>query len=200
LALWRLRSRALLGAVAGVVAVAAFCVLAAAGLSILTRYLLLPACVLAIFCGAGVFGWRVLPAGDAWRARWMAFGALTVLLLVAFAPSQLDRLRSTRGALVTQTRILDELHDLSVRLPPPPNAVTVPNRRAVPQLALWTDRRPAQVLSAQERGRYTPPAFVPVSPRVAAQFVLDRRDLDRSLPAPPPGGRPVRGRYWLLYP
>src|SRR6185312_3991364 len=45
LSLWRLRERrgVLLGAAAGVLAILAFCVLATAGLSILTRYLLLPA-------------------------------------------------------------------------------------------------------------------------------------------------------------
>ena len=201
LALWRLRSRALPGAVAGVLSVVAFCVLAAAGLSILTRYLLLPATILAIFCGAGVAGWTALARDDPWRSRWMAFGALTILLLVAFVPSQVDRLRSTRAALVTQTRILDELHDLATtRLPPPPCRVSVPNRRAVPQLALWTDRRPRDIRAAQEDGRYVPPAFVPASPAIAGQFVLDARDKDRALP-PPPGDRTplVRGRYWDLY-
>jgi hypothetical protein len=200
LTLWRLRARAALGAVAGVVAVAAFCVLAAAGLSILTRYLLLPATILALFCGAGVAGWTALAREDPWRARWMALAALTVVALAAFVPSQVHRLRSTRAALVTQTHILSELHDLATsRLPGPPCAVTVPNRRAVPQLALWTDRRPGAVASAQETGRYAPPAFVPATPAIAAQFVLDARDKDRALP-PPPAGRPaVRGRYWSLY-
>ena len=168
LTLWLLRPRALLGAVAGVAAVGAFCLLATAGLSIITRYLLLPATILAIFCGAGVAGWTALPPGHPWRRRWMAFGALVVALLVVFAPSQVDRLRSTRAALVTQTHILDELHDLATtRLPPPPCRVSVPNRRAVPQLALWTDRRPGDIRAAQEDGRYVPPAFVPASPRIA---------------------------------
>ena len=57
LSLWLLRDRARLGAAAGVAALVAFCVLAAAGLPILGRYLLLPAAILAIFCGPGAFGW-----------------------------------------------------------------------------------------------------------------------------------------------
>jgi hypothetical protein len=200
LTLWLLRPRALIGAVAGVVAVLAFCLLAAAGLSIITRYLLLPATILAIFCGAGVAGWTALPPDHPWRRRWMAFGALVVALLVAFAPSQVDRLRSTRAALITQTHILDELHDqATTKLPPPPCRVSVPNRRAVPQLALWTDRRPRAIRAAQEDGRYVEPAFVPASPRIADQFVLDARDKDKTLPPPPPGRPDVRGRYWLLY-
>jgi hypothetical protein len=198
LALWRLRARATLGAVAGIVAVGAFCVLAAAGLSILTRYLLLPAAILAIFCGAGVAGWTQLPRDDPWRARWMAFGALVVLLLVAFVPSQVQRLRDTRAALVTQTRILDELHDLAPRADGCAT-VSVPNRRAVPQLALWTDRRPRQIVSAQELGRYGRAAFVPASPAIARQFILDARDKDKALPPAPAGPPAARGRYWTFY-
>jgi hypothetical protein len=199
LTLWHrhTRARATLGAVAGVVAIIAFCVLAAAGLSILTRYLLLPATILAIFCGAGIAGWTELAGDDRWRPRWMAFGAVTVLLLVAFVPSQVTRLKNTRSALIAQTHILDELHDLSAQAHCVP--ITVPNRRAVPQMALWTDRRPRQILSAQERGRYAGASFVPTSPAVADQFVLDARDKDRALP-PAPGGAPqVHGQFWDFF-
>jgi hypothetical protein len=201
LSLWRLRTRGpLLGAAAGVLAVAAFCVLATAGLSILTRYLLLPATILAIFAAAAICGWTLLPRTDPWRLRWAALGLVTALGCVVFLPSQLDRLRDTRDALVVQTHILDELHDLAVgRLRPAPCPVWVPNRRAVPQLALWTDRRARDIHSAQEDGRYGQPAFVPASPAAATQFVLDARDKDKTLP-PAPGRVPVvRGRYWLLY-
>lgn len=198
LALRRLRDRALLGAAAGVIAVAAFCVLAAAGLSILTRYLLLPATILALFCGAGIVGWALLPEGDRLRRPWAAFAVLVIALLVVFTPAQSDRLERTRAALITQTRILDELREMA------PQAgsgcpVTVPNRRAVPQLALWTDRRARDIRSAQEEGAYGEPAFVPVSREVAEQFVLDRRDKDRALPPPPAGTPLVAGDWWLLY-
>jgi hypothetical protein len=200
MSLWRLRNRrgVLLGAAAGVLAVVAFWVLAAAGLSILTRYLLLPATILAIFAAAGVCGWTLLPSEDPWRGRWMALGALTVVLLVAFIPSQVDRIRNTRAALVTQTRILDELHDLA-RAHRDCATISVPNRRAVPQLALWTDRPPNAIRSAQEDGHYSGLAFVPASPQVADRFVLDARDKDRTLP-PAPSGTPVAtGRYWKVF-
>jgi hypothetical protein len=202
LSLWRLRSRALLGAVAGVLAVLAFCVLAGAGLSILTRYLLLPATILAIFAAAGVCGWTLLPREDPWRDRWKALAALTVVGMLVFVPSQVDRLRNTRSALVAQTHILDELHDLATaQLRPAPCPVWVPNRRAVPQLALWTDRRARDIHSAQEEGRYPrgEVAFLPSSPAVARQFVLDASDAKKTLPAPPSATPSVRGRYWLIY-
>jgi hypothetical protein len=200
LSLWRLRARrgVVLGAASGVLAVIAFCVLAAAGLSILTRYLLLPATILAIFAGAGVFGWLELDAADdrAWRTRWLALAALTAVALLAFVPSQVDRIKNTRAALVTQTRILDELHDLATRGPIVCRPITVPNRRAVPQLALWTDTRPSAIVSAQETGSWPGTAFFPVSAAVADQFVLDARDKDRSLPEPPQSLSTDRGRYW----
>jgi hypothetical protein len=206
LSLWRLHGRrgVVLGAAAGVLAVVAFCVLATAGLSILTRYLLLPATVLAIFAAAGVFGWLELPRADAWRARWIASAALTAVAMLVFVPSQVDRLRSTRAALVTQTKILDELHDLTVEnLACEPTAITLPNRRAVPQMALWLDLRPRMISSAQELGRYpvSTDAFSPVSSAVADQFVLDARDKDRTLPPPPSKYREptAHGRYWNLY-
>jgi hypothetical protein len=201
LTLWRLRSRALLGAVAGVLAVGAFCLLAAAGLSILTRYLLLPAVILALFCGAGVAGWTALARDDPWRTRWMALSALTVLLLVAFVPSQVSRLRNTRSALIAQTRILDELHQIARDHPLAGcGVVTVPNRRAVPQLALWTGIAPRALRSAQELGRWEGTSIVPVSRAVADQFVLDARDKDRSLPPPPPASaRDAVLRYWTIH-
>jgi hypothetical protein len=71
----------------------------------------------------------------------------------------------------------------------------VPNRRAVPQLALWTDRRPRAIHSAQEDGRYTGAAFAPVSPAVAKQFILDQSDENKALPRPPANG--VAHRYWI---
>jgi len=197
LSLWRLRTRGpLLGAAAGVLAVAAFCVLATAGLSILTRYLLLPATILAIFAAAAICGWTLLPREDAWRLRWAALGLVTALGCVAFIPSQLTRLKSTRSALVTQTRILDELHDLAVDAPRGCRPFSVPNRRAVPQIALWTGARPRAVVSAQEAGRYVGLAFVPVSPEVADEFVLDARDKTRALPPAPPALSTDRGTYW----
>ena len=54
-----LRDRVRLAVVAGVLALVAFCVLAASGLPILGRYLLLPASIGAILCGAGVFHPRI---------------------------------------------------------------------------------------------------------------------------------------------
>jgi hypothetical protein len=195
LALAYLRPRALLGAAAGVLALVAFCVLAAAGLPILGRYLLLPAAILAIFCGAGAFGWATLPRGDPRRRPWAWFGVVVLVLLVAFTPAQIDRVRALRHALARQDGIQSDLAAL-VRVPPgairascPP--VTVPNHRPVPLLALQLDVRPRVVVSAQERrpGRGT--WIEPATGAVARDYILDPRDLDKRIAPPPPGFAPA---------
>lgn len=171
-------------AVAGAVALAAFCVLAAAGLPILGRYLLLPAAVLAVFCGAAVtFG--KLPA------------AVVGVALLAFVPAQVDRVERLRSALGTQREIRDDLHAISERIRCAP--VAVPNHRAVPLLALWLERPPASIVSAQlerpDRGSYLDPA----SPRVERNFILDRNDPRRLDAEPPPGfAEAAANRSWRL--
>src|SRR5919204_231701 len=50
--------------------------------------------ILAIFCGAGAFGWMQLRIGDSRRHAWMGFAALAAVLFAAFAPAQVSRVRS----------------------------------------------------------------------------------------------------------
>ena len=67
LALLWVRRRAALAAVAGVIAVVVFAAFATVGLPINTRYGFLADAILCIFCGAGVFGWKLLQRGDPHR-------------------------------------------------------------------------------------------------------------------------------------
>jgi len=194
LALWLLRERARLAAAAGILAVLAFCVLAAAGLPIITRYTFAADAILAVFCGAGVFGWQALRRDHPRRLAWMAFGAVAVALLVAFVPSQVRRLRSTHDAIVAQHAIRDDLYAL-LRTPlldrrPPP--IGVVNHRLVPSIALVRDLDPAQVLAAPlPRDRIVPSAIWPANAHVARVFVLDPRDPSRRVPKPPRGDAPI---------
>jgi hypothetical protein len=198
LALAFLRRRVALGAIAGVVTLVAFCVLATAGLPILGRYLLAPATILAVFCGAGAFGWAELPRGHPWRRRWAWFGALTLVGLVVFIPAQVDRIGNLRDALRIQDGIQDDLHDLTPAFPCKP--ITVPNHRPVPLLALWLDEDPATIATAQEHTPRSGTYVRPRTARIARDYILDPRDLDQRIPPPPPGFTPVTANAsWRVY-
>jgi len=193
-----MRRRAALPIAAGFVAIGAFCVLAAAGLPILGRYLLLPAALLAVFAGAGAFGWRTLNQDHPWRTRWAVIGAAVLAAFVLFTPSQADRISRLRTSMHTQADILADLHDISDRIGCEP--VTVPNHRPVPHIALWTGIAPADIVSAQleqpASGSYVDPA----DERVERNFTLDPSDPKRLTAAVPPGfDEAARNRSWVLY-
>jgi hypothetical protein len=200
-----MRERARVAVAVGFASIAAFCVLAAAGLPIITRYLLLPSAILAIFCGAGAFGWTRLASGDPRRRRWQAFGALTVVLLLAFVPSQAHRLDGLQGSIATQARISHDLYRLTRDARPPVFAracgpVSVPNHRLVPLLADWLELAPERIQSAQlvspRAGTYVDPA----TPAVAKDFILDPHDPRRLSATVPPGFRPAQGnRSWRAW-
>ena len=189
LALAFLRKRVALGAVAGVIAIVAFCVLAAAGLPILGRYLLGPATIL----------------GDLLRSGRLRLGGAAARASVA-APVGV-----VRGADAGRPRRLHPTpsrpHRQPARRPAHPGRdpgrparahaelpctpVTVPNHRPVPLLALWLDVDPtadrgrsgAPAAQRHLRGADQPARGAPVHPRPA-----------RRRPAHPPapaGFRPV---------
>jgi len=188
--------RTRLGLAAGVAAVAAFVVLAAAGLPIITRYLLLPAAILAIFAGAGAFGWRDLPPGPQ-RMWWARFSALALVVLVLFIPGQAARIDRLGDALRTQATIQRDLGDI-VRHGVPCKPLAVPNRRPIPLLALWLKLDPRTIADAQAglptRGTYVRPR----TPKVARDYILDRRDRDRRIVAVPAESSISRAnRAWI---
>jgi hypothetical protein len=193
-----LRRQAALPVATGVASLVAFCVFAAAGLPILGRYLLLPAALLAVFCGAGVFGWRVLEPGHPWRRRWAAVGAVVLLAFAVFAPGQADRISNLRASMGIQQEILADLHAVADDLPCRP--IAVPNHRPVPHVALWTGVPPGQIVSAQVqrplRGVYVDPA----SERVERNFTLDPNDPKRLTATIPEGFAEVAAnRSWRVY-
>jgi hypothetical protein len=112
------------------------------------------------------------------RSAWAAAGGAMVVLLVVFAPGQLDRLDNLERTLGIQEKILADLDALPASaLRCEPLAVT--NRRPIPHLALahgFID--PADV-------RIGPPACTYVGPSsevVAKRFILDRNDEVQAIP------------------
>jgi hypothetical protein len=170
---WRERARLPLAAL--VLALTAFAVLAVAGLPIITRYVLLPAALACVLCGAVV----------TWRP---ALGAVAVLL-VAFAPGQWDRLDRLERSLGIQERILADLDALPAAAVTGCEPLGVTNRRPVPHLALRFGVRPGDVRVGEVAATYVGPR----DRRVAEEFVFDPRDPVRELPPVPPGYERVAG-------
>jgi hypothetical protein len=190
-----LRDRARLPLAAGMLAIAAFSLLALGGLAVITRYLLLTGVIASIFCAVAVFGWIQLDPG-ARRTAWTAAAALVALVLIAFAPAQADRLNDLGDKIANQDRIQADLHDLadSGAFEPGCAPVSVPNTRPVPMLALWLDRAPSGIVPGRRvedgelvraeplEGYYVRPAF----PEIGDEFELDPNDPgERSGPVPP---------------
>jgi hypothetical protein len=132
------------------------------------------------------------------------------VLLIAFAGStvshQADRLDRLRDGIQLRGELQDDLRDLTrvgaaETLFEGCAPVYVPNHRAVPILAWYLDRAPADFRSAQlsppRRGLY-------VAPRtevVKEKFILDPRDPKRfEVPLRPAGFRVAAANAsWVLY-
>ncbi len=198
--LW-LRARARLPASVGLIAVAVFAALAAAGLPINTRYAFVVAAILCVFCGAGAFGWTLLAREDVRRRWWMAGGLIVLVALVAYAPAQYRSAHRQLDALAAQQRIEGDLlalvhnHAIGLRCGP----VGVPNHAPIPLLALYLKTSPANVISAQlnqiSYGTYVDPASV----EVERDYVLDPHDPHLAVTVPPGFTESATNRSWLIF-
>ncbi len=198
--LW-LRRRALVGAAAGVLAVLVFAAFAATGLPINTRYAFLAAAILSVFCGAGVFGWTRLERGDRRRRWWMAGGAIVLVALIAYAPSQYGSAHRQLQNLARQHSIENDLlalvdnHSITLSCGP----VGVPNHAPVPLLALYLKTGPENIVSAQLKpissGQYLDPA----NRAVEADYVLDPNDPHLPVNVPPGFTETRSNRSWLVF-
>jgi hypothetical protein len=198
--LW-LRERAMLGAVAGVVAVLVFALLATFGLPIDTRYAFLAGAILIVFCGAGVFGWMALPSGDRRRRPWMIAGAVVLVALLAYTPGQVRSAHHELDKLARQQTIQSELlalvhsHAITLRC----GAVGVPNHAPIPLLALYLKARPSLVVSAEvkpiENGTYVDPA----SMEVEEDYVLDPKDPHLPVSIPPGFTESHTNSSWIIF-
>lgn len=198
--LW-LRRRALLGAMAGVVAVVVFAAFASAGLAINTRYAFLCAAILCVFAGAGAFGWTRLPRGDGRRGWWMAGGAIVLVALLAYAPSQYRTADRELGKLARQQSIEGDLlalvanRSIDLRCGP----VGVPNHAPVPLLALYLKTSPRNIVSLQT-GHVTSGVYVdPASREVEQDYVLDPLDPHQAVSVPPGFVETSANRSWLIF-
>lgn len=198
--LW-LRSRALLGAIAGAVAAGVFALLSSAGLPIDTRYAFLTGALLCVFCGAGAFGWLLLPRGDRRRTAWMWAGLLVVAALLVTLPGQVKSAHKELAKLERQQAIQDDLlalvhsHAISLRCGP----VGVPNHAPVPLLALYLKARPSLVVNAQSASIGSGVYVDPASLQVEREYVLDPKDPHAAVSIPPGFGEIASNSSWLIF-
>jgi len=199
--LW-LRRRALLGALAGILAVVVFAAFAAVGLPINTRYAFLASAILCIFAGAGAFGWTQLPRHGPHRRWWIAAGTLVLVALVAYAPSEYRSAHRELGKLARTHEIESELlalvasRAINLRCGP----VGVPNHAPVPLLALYLETSPRNIVSPAA-GHIASGVYVdPASKEVEEDYVLDALDPVVKHVSVPPGFTEVAAnRSWLIF-
>jgi hypothetical protein len=198
--LW-LRARALPGALAGVLAVVVFAAFASIGLPINTRYAFLASAILCVFCGAGAFGWTCLQRRDPRRRRWIAAGAIVLVALVAYIPSQYREAHNQLRKLARSHSIEDDLlalvgdHAINLRCGP----VGVPNHAPVPLLSLYLKTSPRNIVSP-EAGHIASGIYVdPADREVEVDYVLDSHDPVEHVSVPPGFSASAANRSWLIF-
>jgi hypothetical protein len=205
LALRYARERARVPAALAVLGGVAFVGIGIAGLSLLGRYLFLPAAMIAVFFGYAAFGWMALPR-ERVRSFWMGGAAVLAVAFVGSTIShQTDRLDRLRDGIQLRGGIQDDLRELTEDPAARPllehcTPVYVPNHRPVPILAWYLDLAPDEFVSAQlerpVRGLFVGPA----NRTVEEKFVLDPRDPKRLRLEVPARFRRVAGNdSWSLY-
>jgi hypothetical protein len=198
--LW-LRPRAILGAGAGVLAVVVFAAFATVGLPINTRYAFLASAILCIFAGAGALGWTSLPRGDPRRRWWMAAGALVLVAMIAYAPSQYRSTHRELGTLANQHRIEGDLlalvdsHAINLRCGP----IGVPNHAPVPLLALYLETSPSNIVSPEAGHIHSGVYIDPATKEVETDYVLDAHDPVQPVSVPPGFIASASNRSWLIF-
>lgn len=178
----------------------AFMALGVAGLPILTRYLLVPGVVLALFCAVTVAGWTALPQGDRRRTGLQALALVCVAGLAVAVPADVRRhqrfQRFTDGLHRAQEDLREAATAPRVRPVAERSTMLTGDHRAVPLLALWLDRPPAAVATVEWGPRDAPLVFAYADSSDAVELAIPRR----LQPPLPPAGRILHSnRTWTAY-
>jgi hypothetical protein len=198
--LW-LRHRARLGAIAGVIAVLVFALMATFGLPIDTRYAFLASAILCLFCGAGAFGWIALAKDDRHRIPWMAAGVLVLVALVATLPGQVKSAHKELAKLAHQENIQSDLLALvkSKAIDLKCGPVGVPNHAPIPLLALYLKGRPGLIVSAEAKQIETGTYVDPASLEIERDYILDPKDPHAAVSIPQGFIATHSNRSWLIF-
>ena len=201
-AAWRLRGARAIAVPLALVAAGAFTFVASgvAGLSVLPRYLTVPAVALCVFAGFAVAGFTTIEPGSTLRRRWtqalVAGAVVGAVFAVVKAP--------VVGRLVTELRFIRSTHEEVVSLLRSPpvtrdlrcGPLTFPNYRLVPD-ARWTLDLPAARVRARSDQRQQHGVAVFVHGKKALNRFGYAAGADRSTVRPDPGFTTIarRGRF-----
>jgi hypothetical protein len=125
------------------------------GLPLIRRYIATPAVLLTLFYGLAVAGWLMLPRGRA-RTGWMAVGALSVLLSLAYLPWHYDLLRTVERRLDRDGVLYGDLQE-AMEAPQVRAAfeacpdLTAGDHRPMPFARFWLDGAPGTVSTVEGR-------------------------------------------------
>ena len=202
--LWFLYERSLAAAVVGGLGLGGFIVLGAAGLPVLTRYLLVPAAVLALFAAVAVLGWLALPADAPQRRPWMAAGALAAVLMLVSVPGTIDDNRAQASFMDGRREVQDGLLEIirgpgGRELVERCETIATVDPRPAPLIAYWLDRAPDAV-PTRRLARVPGMAFATYASEDAGRKLSLNSEPVPVPAAAPPGMRPAaRNRHWVLY-
>lgn len=114
-ALVRARGRVAVPLAALAIATVTSAALALAGQTVLLRFFLFPAALLAVFAAYALLGWTAVPGPQ--RRRWLAAGAVGLVALAAFAPKDVARIGDLRDELHGDQQLQSRLLVLTRRGP-----------------------------------------------------------------------------------
>jgi hypothetical protein len=164
---WHRRRQGVLIVAVVVAMLAVFAIGPLFGLPLIGRYVRTPAILLALFYGAAVFGWRLLPAGTA-RKRWLWIGLLALALSLAFVPKQLSMLRSMDHRFAADSHLYADLR-AAAEAPRVKAAfeacgpLSTADHRPIPYFRFWADGPPGSVGTV--RGHASPLGQLFLAPR-----------------------------------
>ncbi|MBJ7332325.1 MAG: glycosyltransferase family 39 protein [Solirubrobacteraceae bacterium] len=131
-----------------------------AGLSLLPRYLTVPAVGLCVFAGYAVAGFTTLPPGDAWLTWWRRFAVAAAVVGIAFFAWKLPSF----GKLSGELRFVNDTHEELFALLDEPDVrrarecgpITFPTYRLVPDarwvLDIGNDDVTTRAITTPDRG------------------------------------------------
>ena len=123
------------------------------GLPLIRRYIATPAVLLTLFYGLAVAGWAMLPRGPA-RTRWLAAGAVSVLLSIVYLPWHYDLLATVErridrdGALYGDLQQAMEDPRVEAAFAACPD-LTAGDHRPMPYARFWLDGAPGTVSTVE---------------------------------------------------